>query len=87
MGKYFKMSAAGGHYWLKKLRYSYKKRICLEANKDKRAKYKEAMKDIGPEKLVYIDCLCCSHINDIDNAIKDMKKKGFSLKVIAEFNS
>ena len=26
MGKYFKMSAAGAHYWLKKLRYSYKKK-------------------------------------------------------------
>ena len=29
MGKYFKMSAAGAHYWLKKLRYSYKKKALL----------------------------------------------------------
>ncbi|MDA9163452.1 transposase [Rickettsiaceae bacterium] len=27
MGKHFKMSAAGAHYWLKKLGYSYKKKI------------------------------------------------------------
>ncbi len=26
MGKYFNMSAAGAHYWLKKLGYSYKKK-------------------------------------------------------------
>jgi transposase len=26
MGKHFKMSAAGAHYWLKKLGYSYKKK-------------------------------------------------------------
>ena len=29
MGKYFKMSAAGAYYWLKKLRYSYKKKALL----------------------------------------------------------
>ena len=27
MGKYFNMSAAGAYYWLKKLGYSYKKKI------------------------------------------------------------
>jgi transposase len=27
MGEQFKMSAAGAHYWLKKLGYSYKKKI------------------------------------------------------------
>lgn len=27
MGKHFNMSAAGAHYWLKKLGYSYKKKI------------------------------------------------------------
>ena len=29
MGKHFKMSAAGAHYWLKKLGYSYKKSLSL----------------------------------------------------------
>ena len=40
----------------------------------------------GKKSNVYIalyvhDCLCCSYINDIEDVIDDMKKKGFLLKV------
>ena len=57
MGKHFEMSAAGAHYWLKKLGYSYKKKdfTYLEASEEKRKNYEQEIESIPTEKLVYTD--------------------------------
>ena len=57
LGKAFKMTGPGVRYWLKKLGYTYKKKsyTYVEACEQKRAIYKEKIKDIEPEKLVFID--------------------------------
>jgi transposase len=57
MGRYFNISSPGAFYWLRKFGFSYKKKAFtyVEANQEKRYAYQEVIKDIAPQKLVYID--------------------------------
>jgi len=56
IGREFNISNCAVHKRLKKLRFSYKKTFTyVEASEEKRRIYEEAIKDISPGSLVYID--------------------------------